>query len=141
MNAVDMQLLSGTTQDGQWGGTIPSPVIDDPAGTTATIYYVIGTTDDDDAVSGCHVPRDLQPGDRRLLVRHQAGELELMRRAGAHRARAGRRLLARRSCPGSTTAWPRPRVDELHPALRAAVVDASISSARASPIPRAPPPA
>ena len=40
-------------RDGQWGGTIPSPVIDDPAGTTATIYYVIGTTDDDDAVSGC----------------------------------------------------------------------------------------
>jgi hypothetical protein len=53
MDAVDMQRLSGTAQDGQWGGTIPSPVIDDPAGTTATIYYVIGTTDDDDAVSGC----------------------------------------------------------------------------------------
>ena len=53
MDAVDMQRLSGTSQDGQWGGTIPSPVIDDPAGTTATIYYVIGTTDDDDAVSGC----------------------------------------------------------------------------------------
>ena len=28
MDAVDMQLLSGTSQDGQWGGTIPSPVID-----------------------------------------------------------------------------------------------------------------
>ena len=53
MNAVDMQLVTGTSQDGQWGATIPSPVIDDPAGTSATIYYVIGTTDDDDAVSGC----------------------------------------------------------------------------------------
>jgi hypothetical protein len=53
MNAVDMQLLSGTSQDGQWGGTIPSPVIDQPAGTSVTIYYVIGTTDDDDAVAGC----------------------------------------------------------------------------------------
>lgn len=61
MNAVDMQLLSGTSQDGQWGGTIPSPVIDEPAGTTATIYYVIGTTDDDDAVSGCQYHATFSP--------------------------------------------------------------------------------
>ncbi|HEX6838994.1 MAG TPA: hypothetical protein VF334_20590 [Polyangia bacterium] len=53
MNTVDMELLSGTAQDGQWGATIPSPVIDSPPGTSATIYYVIGTTDDDDAVAGC----------------------------------------------------------------------------------------
>ena len=61
MNSVDMQLLSGTTQDGQWGGTIPSPVIDQPAGTTATIYYVIGTTDDDDAVAGCQYHATFSP--------------------------------------------------------------------------------
>jgi len=61
MNAVDMQLLSGTSQDGQWGGTIPSPVIDQPAGTTATIYYVIGTTDDDDAVAGCQYHATFSP--------------------------------------------------------------------------------
>jgi hypothetical protein len=61
MNAVDMQLLSGTKQDGQWGGTIPSPVIDDPPGTSATIYYVIGTTDDDDAVSGCQYHATFSP--------------------------------------------------------------------------------
>jgi hypothetical protein len=61
MNAVDMQLLSGTSQDGQWGGTIPSPVIDEPAGTSATIYYVIGTTDDDDAVAGCQYHATFSP--------------------------------------------------------------------------------
>lgn len=53
MNYVDMQLLSGTLQDGQWGATIPSPVADSPAGTTATIYYVIVASDADDAVAGC----------------------------------------------------------------------------------------
>jgi hypothetical protein len=53
MNAVALQLLSGTTQDGQWGGTIPSPVIDDAPGTSATIYYVIVATDDDDSIAGC----------------------------------------------------------------------------------------
>ncbi|MGZ3440595.1 MAG: hypothetical protein ACXVDD_13825 [Polyangia bacterium] len=61
MNTVDMQRLSGTAQDGQWGATIPSPVIDSPAGTTATIYYVIGTTDDDDAVSGCQYHATFSP--------------------------------------------------------------------------------
>lgn len=61
MNSVDMQLLSGTSQDGQWGGTIPSPVIDQPAGTSATIYYVIGATDDDDAVSGCQYHATFSP--------------------------------------------------------------------------------
>jgi hypothetical protein len=61
MNSVDMQLLSGTAQNGQWGGTIPSPVIDEPAGTSATIYYVIGTTDDDDAVAGCQYHATFSP--------------------------------------------------------------------------------
>ncbi len=61
MNAVDMQLVSGTTQDGQWGATIPSPVIDQPAGTSATIYYVIGSTDDDDAVAGCSYHATFSP--------------------------------------------------------------------------------
>ena len=53
MNAVPMQLLSGTTADGQWGGTIPSPVIDAPPGTSATIYYLLVAEDDDDSVAGC----------------------------------------------------------------------------------------
>ena len=61
MNSVDMQELSGTAQDGQWGGTIPSPVIDSPAGTSATIYYVIGTTDDDDALAGCQYHATFSP--------------------------------------------------------------------------------
>jgi hypothetical protein len=46
MNVVAMELQSGTAQDGQWGGTIPSPVIDDAPGTSATIYYVIVADDD-----------------------------------------------------------------------------------------------
>ena len=51
MNPVPMQLLSGTAQDGQWGGTIPSPVSDDAPGTSATIYYVIVA--DEAAIAGC----------------------------------------------------------------------------------------
>jgi hypothetical protein len=61
MNYVDMQLLSGTTQSGDYGATIPSPVINSPAGTTATIYYVIATTDDDDAVAGCDYHATFSP--------------------------------------------------------------------------------
>ncbi|MCA1663035.1 MAG: putative Ig domain-containing protein [Myxococcales bacterium] len=61
MNAVDMQLLSGTSQDGQWGAAIPSPVIDGPPGARATIYYLIGTTDDDDAIGGCQYHATFSP--------------------------------------------------------------------------------
>jgi hypothetical protein len=53
MNYQDMSLLSGTVTNGEWGATIPSPVINSPAGTTATIYYLVAVTDDDDAVAGC----------------------------------------------------------------------------------------
>ncbi len=52
MSAVALQLQSGTPQDGQWGGVIPSPVVDAAPGTSATIYYLIVATDDD-AVAGC----------------------------------------------------------------------------------------
>ncbi|HEX8951319.1 MAG TPA: hypothetical protein VF945_05715, partial [Polyangia bacterium] len=61
MNAVDMNLLSGSSQDGQWGGTIPSPVLNAAPGTTATIYYVIGSTDNDDAVAGCQYHASFSP--------------------------------------------------------------------------------
>jgi hypothetical protein len=53
MDVVEMELLSGGSQDGQWGATIPSPVFDEAPGTSATIYYVVATTDDDDADAGC----------------------------------------------------------------------------------------
>jgi hypothetical protein len=61
MNVVEMQLLSGDKKSGDYGATIPSPVIDSPAGTAATIYYLIGTTDDDDAVSGCDYHASFSP--------------------------------------------------------------------------------
>ena len=56
-----MELLTGTSQDGQWGGTIPSPVLDSMPDTTATIYYVIGTTDNDDALAGCQYHASFSP--------------------------------------------------------------------------------
>jgi hypothetical protein len=53
MNAVYMGFLSGTLSDGDWGATIPSPVYYSTAGTQATIYYLIRTTDSDDSKTGC----------------------------------------------------------------------------------------
>jgi hypothetical protein len=53
MTALPMLFVGGTVAMSSFAATIPNPVISDPVGTTATIYYFIRATDEDDAVPGC----------------------------------------------------------------------------------------
>ena len=53
MTAIDMLFVGGTNVDSSYAATIPNPVYADAPGTTATIYYVLRSTDEDDSVTGC----------------------------------------------------------------------------------------
>jgi hypothetical protein len=53
LQPLDMAYLGGPLTDSDFGATIPNPVLASAPGTTATIYYVIRSTDTADAVDGC----------------------------------------------------------------------------------------
>jgi hypothetical protein len=53
MNPIEMSYLGGSATSADFGVTIPNPVVNDPPGTTAKIYYLIRSTDAADLVMGC----------------------------------------------------------------------------------------
>jgi hypothetical protein len=53
MTQLTMSLDAGDNQDGQWSVAIPNPVANQPAGSSAQLYYVIAATDNDDPMGTC----------------------------------------------------------------------------------------
>lgn len=53
MTVVDMTLVSGSMQDGDWRGFVPNPTVEGGEGTTAQIWYAISATDNDDTEGDC----------------------------------------------------------------------------------------
>jgi hypothetical protein len=61
MTALPMLFVGGTQTMSSFAATIPNPVLSDPVGTTATIYYFISATDEDDRVAGCTAHTAVSP--------------------------------------------------------------------------------
>jgi hypothetical protein len=55
MTQVSATLASGDTKSGTWTASVPNPVATASAGTSATLYYVIGADDHDDTNNCDHV--------------------------------------------------------------------------------------
>jgi hypothetical protein len=57
---LPMKLLTGTTTAGDWSADVPNPVASMPANSMATVYYLVGATDNDDPNGSCdhstHLP-------------------------------------------------------------------------------------
>jgi len=53
MTQLTMVRLEGDDQAGTWGAEVPNPVAGAPAGSSATLYYVIVAQDDDDPEGAC----------------------------------------------------------------------------------------
>ncbi len=53
MQQTTMLLISGDMTSGTWAADVPNPVASMPMGASATIYYVVVATDNDDAAGDC----------------------------------------------------------------------------------------
>lgn len=62
LDVVEMALVTGDLQAGSWRATIPNPVASEPAGTTATIWYIVSAGDNDDAEGDCDHMTDAPMG-------------------------------------------------------------------------------
>lgn len=67
LTVVDMQLTSGSMQDGMWRGWVPNPTLADGSGASAQIWYAISASDNDDTEGDCDHLTD-SPADGTHLV-------------------------------------------------------------------------
>lgn len=74
MTQLTMQAVSGDMQDGMWRGTIPNPVASQPAGSTATVHYLMVAQDNDDKDGDCdHLTQVPSSGVHQLQVTNPGG--------------------------------------------------------------------
>jgi hypothetical protein len=75
MTQLSMMLLEGDDTSGSWGVEIPNPVADQPAGATATMYYVLVAQDNDDEAGDCdHLTQAPATGTFTLQVQNPGGQ-------------------------------------------------------------------
>lgn len=60
-NVATMELIDGDARAGTWRGTIPNPVANEPEGSTATLWYLIQASDNDDPDGDCDHRTDAPP--------------------------------------------------------------------------------
>ncbi len=75
MTQVSMILIDGDMRNGTWGADVPNPVVDQPAGSSATLHYVIVATDNDDLDGSCdHLTQAPTSGAFSMTVTNPGGE-------------------------------------------------------------------
>jgi hypothetical protein len=74
MEPIEMSYLGGTSTSADFGATITNPVVNSMPGTTATIYYLIRSTDAADFVTGCTYNTAYAPatGDYSFVVKRSS---------------------------------------------------------------------
>jgi len=73
MTQLTMTLSSGTMQDGVWDVKIPNPVANEP-GSSATVWYSIAATDNDDVSGNCdHTTEAPDGGTYQVTVANSGG--------------------------------------------------------------------
>ncbi len=60
-NVATMELTDGDERSGTWRTTIPNPVANEPEGSTATLWYLIQASDNDDVDGDCDHRTDAPP--------------------------------------------------------------------------------
>lgn len=60
-NVATMELLDGDERRGTWSATIPNPVANEPEGSTATLWYLVQASDNDDVDGDCDHRTDAPP--------------------------------------------------------------------------------
>ncbi len=60
-NVATMELQDGDDRSGTWVGSIPNPVANEPEGSSATLWYLIQATDNDDEDGDCDHRTDAPP--------------------------------------------------------------------------------
>lgn len=66
---ANMSLVDGDMTNGNWVGTVPNFLANEPEGTSAPLYYLISATDDDDAEGDCdHRTDDPLAGTHRINI-------------------------------------------------------------------------
>jgi hypothetical protein len=74
MTQLTMILLSGDSRNGTWGADVPNPVASMPAGSMATLYYVIVAQDNDDDMGDCdHITQGPDAGAFSMTVTNPGG--------------------------------------------------------------------
>jgi hypothetical protein len=75
MTQVAMIRLGGDAKSGDYGADVPNPVAGKPAGTQATLYYVIAAQDDDDPAGSCdHLTQVPATGAFQMTVTNPGGQ-------------------------------------------------------------------
>jgi hypothetical protein len=74
MTQVSMIQIDGDLVNGTWAADVPNPVANSPAGTTATVYYLIIARDNDDELGDCdHVTQSPASGTYSMKVTNPGG--------------------------------------------------------------------
>ncbi len=60
-NVATMELSDGDERNGTWSATIPNPVANEPEGSTATLWYLVQASDNDDVDGDCDHRTDAPP--------------------------------------------------------------------------------
>jgi hypothetical protein len=60
-NVATMELTDGDNRSGTWTGRIPNPVANEPEGSSATLWYLIQVSDNDDEDGDCDHRTDAPP--------------------------------------------------------------------------------
>ncbi len=60
-NVATMELREGDARSGTWSGRIPNPVANEPEGSSATLWYLIQVSDNDDEDGDCDHRTDAPP--------------------------------------------------------------------------------
>ncbi|MBI5532978.1 MAG: hypothetical protein HY898_09700 [Deltaproteobacteria bacterium] len=75
MAQVTMVQMSGDAKSGSWAADVPNPVANEPAGSSATLYYVMVAQDNDDASGDCdHLTQSPSTGSFSMKVTNPGGE-------------------------------------------------------------------
>jgi len=74
MTQITMESVSGDMKDGMWTADIPNPVASEPAGTSASVHYLIVAQDNDDKEGDCdHLVQSPESGVYELTVTNPGG--------------------------------------------------------------------
>ncbi len=74
MTQLTMILLTGDMRNGTWGADVPNPVADAGEGATATLYYIIVASDNDDTEGSCdHLTQGPSTGAYSMTVTNPGG--------------------------------------------------------------------
>lgn len=74
MTQLSMELVAGDDRDGTWSVSVPNPVANAAAGSSAQLYYVIAATDNDDPMGTCdHTTQAPESGSFVITVTNPGG--------------------------------------------------------------------